>query len=147
MVHTKARFVKAEDSGGDSVAHVFNGCFQCSYGLEHVYDREGISAEERYKRRQGLETKEIMIALRQHLPIQLELLKTEPEKVSSYLKEAVNCLTKFWHGIFAYLKDGNYPIGNNLVEQSIRKHTTQRNNMLRFGNDQGVEMVLSNIAS
>lgn len=75
MAHTKARFVKAEDSGGDSQAHVFNECFKRLYGLEHLYDKEGIYPEERCKRRQGLETKEIMITLRQHLTIQLEKLK------------------------------------------------------------------------
>lgn len=140
MAHTKARFVKAEDSGGDSQAHVFNECFKRLYGLEHMYDKEGISPEERYERRQGLETKEIMITLRQHLTIELEKLRTEPEKVSSYLKESVNYLNKFWNEIFAYLKDGNYPIDNNLAERSIRKLTTQRNSMLHFGSDEGVEM-------
>lgn len=140
MAHTKARFVKAEDSGGDSHAHVFNDCFKRLYGLEHRYDKEGISPEERYKRRQGLEAKEILITLRQHVAIQLEKLRTEPEKVSSYLKEAVNYLNKFWDEIFAYLKDGNYPIDNNLAERSIRKLTTQRNSMLHFGSDEGVEM-------
>ena len=87
-----------------------------------------------------METKEIQITLRQHLSIQLEKLKTEPENVSSYLKEAVNYLEKFWDEIFAYLKDGNYPIDNNIAERSIRKLTTQRNSMLHFGSDEGVEM-------
>lgn len=140
MAHTKAKFVKAEDSGGDPDAHVFNVCLGGCYGLEHQYDKEGLSPDERYKRRQGLETKELLITLRQHLTIQLEKLKTEPENVSSYLKEAVNYLDKFWDEIFAYLKDGNYPIDNNLAERSIRKLTTQRNSMLHFGSDEGVEM-------
>lgn len=119
MAHAKAKFVKAEDSGGDSDAHVFNVCFGAFYGLEHQYDKECLSSDERYKRRQGLETKEIQITLRQHLSIQLEKLKTAPENVSSYLKEAVNYLDKFWDEIFAYLKDGNYPIDNNLAERTI----------------------------
>lgn len=140
MAHTKAKFVKAEDSGGDHEAHVFNVCFGGLYGLEHQYDKEGLIPDERYRRRQGLETKEIQITLRQHLSIQLEKLKTEPENVSSYLKEAVNYLEKFWDEIFAYLKDGNYPIDNNIAERSIRKLTTQRNSMLHFGSDEGVEM-------
>ena len=70
----------------------------------------------------------------------MEKLKTEPENVSNYLKEAVNYLEKFWDEIFAYLKDGNYPIDNNIAERSIRKLTTQRNSMLHFGSDEGVEM-------
>ena len=67
-------------------------------------------------------------------------LKTEPENVSSYLKEAVNYQNKFWDEIFAYFKDSNFPIDNNLAERSIRKLTTQRNSMLHFGSDEGVEM-------
>lgn len=140
MAHTKARFVKAEDLGGDLDARVFNDCLSRLYGLEHQYDDEKISPEERGARRQSLETKEIQITLRQHLSIQLEKLETNPESVSSYLKEAVNYLNKFWNEIFAYLKDGNYPIDNNLSERSIRKLTTQRNSMLHFGSDEGVEM-------
>lgn len=53
-----------------------------------------------------------------------EKLKTAPENVSKYLKEAVNYLDKFWNEIFAYLKDGNYPIDNNTAERSIRKLIT-----------------------
>ncbi|EXY13539.1 IS66 family transposase [Bacteroides fragilis] len=51
-------------------------------------------------------------------------MKTAPENVSNYLKEAVNYLDKFWNEIFAYLKDGNYPIDNNTAERSIRKLIT-----------------------
>lgn len=120
MAHAKARFVKTEDSGGDSQAHIFIDCLKRLYDLEHGYDKEGVSPEERYKRRQGLEKKEILITLRQLVAIQLEKLKTESEKVCGYLKEAVNYLNKFWYEMFAYLKDGNYPIDNNLAERSIR---------------------------
>ena len=42
--------------------------------------------------------------------------------------------------MFAFLKDGNLPIDNNLAERTIRKLTTQRNNSLHYGSDAGVEM-------
>ena len=49
-------------------------------------------------------------------------------------------LDKFWDNIFAFLKDGSLPIDNNLAERAIRPLTTQRNAMLHFGSDEGVEM-------
>ena len=101
------------------------------------YDKEGISPTERGERRQSLETKEIMIRLRSNLDA--ELAKEETAR-SPYLTEALNYLKKFWNGIFAYQKDGNYPIDNNIAERTIRKLTTQRNSMLHFGSDDGVEM-------
>lgn len=69
MAHAKAEFIKAEDSGGDPEAHVFNVRFGGCYGLEHQYDKECLSPDERYKRRKGLENKEILIMLREHLVI------------------------------------------------------------------------------
>lgn len=42
--------------------------------------------------------------------------------------------------IFAFLKDGSLPIGNNLPVRAIPPLTTQRNAMLHFGSDEGVEM-------
>ena len=52
----------------------------------------------------------------------------------------MNYLDKFWDNIFAFLKDGNLPIDNNLAERAIRPLTTQRNSMLYFGSDEGAEM-------
>ena len=52
----------------------------------------------------------------------------------------MNYLDKFWDNIFAFLKDGNLPIDNNLAERAIRPLTTQRNAMLYFGSDEGAEM-------
>ena len=72
----------------------------------------------------------------------MELAKDETER-SPYLTEALNYLDKFWDGIFAYQKDGNYPIDNNIAERTIRKLTTQRNNSLHYGSDEGVEMAVA----
>ena len=57
-----------------------------------------------------------------------------------YLTAALNYLDKFWNNIFAYTKDGSYPIDNNIAERTIRHLTTQRNSMLHFGSDEGAEM-------
>ena len=71
-------------------------------------------------------------------------------ETTPYLREALNYLDKFWNNIFAFLKDGNLPIDNNLAERAIRPLTTQRrsalplviskNSILHFGSDEGAEM-------
>ena len=38
------------------------------------------------------------------------------------------------------MDDGGLPIDNNLVERTIRKLTTQRNNSFYYGSDAGAEM-------
>lgn len=55
-------------------------------------------------------------------------------------ESALNYLDKFWDNIFAFLKDGNLPIDNNLAERAIRPLTIQRNTMLHFCSDEGSEM-------
>ena len=140
MAHVMAKFAKAANPGGDEAALPFHDDLGLFYKLEDRYDEEGISAEERGKRRQSLETKAIMIRLRSRLD--MELAKDEMER-SPYLTEALNYLNKFWDGIFAYQKDGNYPIDNNISERTIRKLTTQRNNSLHYGSDEGVEMAVA----
>ena len=59
---------------------------------------------------------------------------------SQYYTEALNYLNRSWKEIFAYLDDGGLPIDNNLVERTIRKLTTQRNNSFYYGSDAGAEM-------
>ena len=73
----------------------------------------------------------------QHLKIELD---KDPSETTLYLREALNYLDKFWDNIFAFLKDGDLPIDNNLAERAIRPLTTQRNSMLHFGSDEGAEM-------
>lgn len=140
MAHAMAKFAKAANPGGDKAALPFWDDLQSFYKQEDRYDEEGITPEERRKRRQSLETKEIMIRLRSRLS--MELGKDETER-SPYLTEALNYLDKFWDGIFAYQKDGNYPIDNNIAERTIRKLATQRNNSLHYGSDDGVEMAVA----
>ena len=140
MAHAMAKFAKAANPGGDKAALPFWDDMHLFYKLEYKYDKEGISPQVRGVRRQSLETKEILIRLRSRLD--MELAKKDEER-TPYLTEALNYLDKFWDGIFAYQKDGNYPIDNNIAERTIRKLTTQRNNSLHYGSDAGVEMAVA----
>ena len=137
MAHLKAKLNKASDQAGDIHAYPFISGVDFYYKRERQYDAEGLTPEERGKRRQDLESKEMLITLRQHLKIELD---KDPSATTPYLREALNYLDKFWDNIFAFLKDGNLPIDNNLAERAIRPLTTQRNSMLHFGSDEGAEM-------
>ena len=137
MAHWKAKLDKTLEQAGDIRALPFLRGVDFYYKRERQYDAEGLTPEERVKRRQDLESKDIQITLRQYLKIELD---KDPSETTPYLREALNYLDKFWNNIFAFLKDGNLPIDNNLAERTIRPLTTQRNAMLHFGSDEGVEM-------
>lgn len=137
MAHLKAKFNKALEQAGDIHARPFLSGVGFYYKRERQYDAEGLTPEERGKRRQDLESKGMLITLRQHLKIELG---KDPSETTPYLREALNYLDKFWDNIFAFLKDGNLPIDNNLAERVIRPLTTQRNSMQHFGSDEGAEM-------
>lgn len=137
MAHWKAKLDKALEQAGDIRALPFLSGVDFYYKRERQYDAEGLTPEERGKRRQDLESKEMLITLRQYLKIELD---KDPSETTPYLREALNYLDKFWDNIFAFLKDGDLPIDNNLAERAIRPLTTQRNSMLHFGSDEGAEM-------
>ena len=137
LAHARAKFMKALEQAGDQDAEFFIKYIGDLYALERQYSKDGLTDAERGKERQGLKTKEILISLRQ----QLNIAKSkDPATTTPYLAAALNYLDKFWNNIFAYVKDGSYPIDNNIAERSIRPLTTQRNSMLHFGSDEGVEM-------
>ncbi|EKC73177.1 transposase [human gut metagenome] len=137
MSHAKNKFVKASNQGGEPTAERFSEILKEFFMRERKYDDAGLTPKERFRERQSLETKELLIELR-------ILLDSEQSKDSEfrsrYYKEALNYLNRFWKEIFAYLDDGELPIDNNLVERTIRKLTTQRNNSLHYGSDAGAEM-------
>ena len=137
MAHVRAKFVKARMEGGDKRADVFLGNINRLFRFEREYDREMITDGERTRRRQGLPTMEAMINLRANL---LQELKSEEEQKSCYMREALNYLHKFWNEAFTYIKDGRYPISNNLAERAVRPFTTKRKNSLHFGSDEGAEI-------
>ena len=137
MAHWKAKLDKALEQAGDIRALPFLRGVDFYYKRERQYDAEGLTPEERGKRRQDLDSKEMLITLRQYLKIELD---KDPSETTPYLREALNYLDKFWDNIFAFLKDGDLPIDNNLAGRAIRPLTTQRNSMLHFGSDEGAEM-------
>lgn len=137
LAHVRAKFVKARVEGGDKRADVFLDNINRLFRFEREYDREMIPDEERTRRRQGLPTMEAMINLRANL---LQELKSEEEQKSCYMREALNYLHKFWKEAFTYIKDGRYPISNNLAERAVRPFTTKRKNSLHFGSDEGAEI-------
>ena len=137
LAHVRAKFVKARMEGGDKGADVFLDNINRLFRFEREYDREMITDGERTRRRQGLPTMEVMINLRANL---LQELKSEEEQKSCYMREALNYLHKFWKEAFTYIKDGRYPISNNLAERAVRPFTTKRKNLLHFGSDEGAEI-------
>ena len=137
LAHARAKFVKASEQAGDKNADIFIKYMEDLYNLEHQYTKDGLTDEERGRRRQSLETKGILINLRTHLVIEKS---KDPATVTPYLQKALNYLDTFWNNIFAYTKDGSYPIDNNAAERAVRPLTTQRNSMLHFGSDEGAKM-------
>lgn len=103
LVHLRAKFQKALEQGKDENARVLLDVINRLYTLERNYDAEGITNEERTMRRGSLETKSLLIDLRQHLD--LELAKPEEQR-SGYLTEALNYLNHFWTELTAYTQDG-----------------------------------------
>ena len=137
LAHVRAKFVKARMEGGDRRADVFLDNINRLFRFEREYDREMITDEERTRRRQGLPTLEAMINLRANL---LQELKNDEGQKSCYMQETLNYLHKFWKEAFTYIKDGRYPISNNLAERAVRPFTTKRKNSLHFGSDEGAEI-------
>ncbi len=137
LAHARAKFVKASEQAGDKNADIFIKYIEDLYNLERQYTRNNLTDEERGRQRQSLETKSILINLRTHLYIEKA---KDPATVTPYLQKALNYLDTFWNNIFAYTKNGSYPIDNNAAERAVRPLTTQRNSMLHFGSDEGAKM-------
>ena len=86
MAHAMAKLAKAANPGGDKAALPFHDDMSLFYKLEDRYDEEGISPEERGRRRQSLETKEIMIRLRSRLDMGINLKNIKRfDLISNYL--------------------------------------------------------------
>ena len=67
----------------------------------------------------------------------------ENPKEENPVKVKKERVMKFWDGILACQKDGNYPIDNDIAERTIRKLTTQCNNFLYYGSDEGVDKAVA----
>lgn len=137
MAHLRAKFLKALLQAHDEHARIFIYIINCLYGLEEAYDKENIDIAERTLRRNSLETKSLLIDLRQHLDLELS---RPVEERSGYLTEALNYLNHFWKELTVFVTDGALPIDNNIAERTVRCMTTARNNSLHYGSDVGAEM-------
>ena len=131
------KFVKAGNQGNEPNAELFSNHLKEFFANEHRYDEACLSPEEWLRERQSLATKAIVIRIRSRLDSELA---KDPESRSQYYTEVLNYLNHFWDEIFAFLKDGEFPIDNNLTERTIRKRTTQRNNSFHYGSDAGAEI-------
>ena len=137
LAHLKGKLEMACEQAGDVHAYPFLEGIRFYYRRERQYYEDGLTPEEICKRRQDLESKEVLITLRQYLKIELD---KDPSEITPSLLKALNYLDKYWDNLFAFLNDGSLPIDNNLAERVIRPLTTQRNAMLHFGSDEGAEM-------
>ena len=137
MAHARNKFVKAANQGGEADAARFVEDMNELFAKERQYDKAGLSPGERLKERQSLPAKEVVIRIRSRLDSELS---KEAEFRSPFYAKALNYLKHFWNEIFAYLRDGELPIDNNLAERTIRKLTIQRNNSLHYGSDEGAKM-------
>lgn len=78
------------------------------------------------------------------LSIIREQLHREPDEGDVFIVMSRDRrIVRLFMYIFAFLKDGSLPIDNNLAERAIRPLTTQRNAMLHFGSDEGVEVAVT----
>ncbi|MBV4242270.1 transposase, partial [Phocaeicola dorei] len=107
MSHAKNKFVKASNQGGEPNAERFSEILKEFFMRERKYDDAGLTPKERFRERQSLATKELLIELRSLLDSELT---KDSEFRSQYYKEALNYLNRFWKEIFAYLDDGELPI-------------------------------------
>ena len=112
MSHCNNKFVKAANQGKEPNAALFSNDLKEFFANEHRYDEACLSPEERLRERQSLASKEILIRIRSRLDSELA---KDPAFRSPYYTEALNYLNHFWNEIFAFLKDGEFPIDNNLA--------------------------------
>ena len=71
MSHANNKFVKAVNQGGEPTAERFSNILKAFFVRERSYDDAGFTLEERLRERQSLETKELLIELRNLLDSEL----------------------------------------------------------------------------
>ena len=71
MSHANNKVVKAVNQGGEPTAERFSNILKAFFVRERSYDDAGFTLEERLRERQSLETKELLIELRNLLDSEL----------------------------------------------------------------------------
>lgn len=127
MAHIRRHFEAALGENKEAAEHAIAE-IQKLYNVEHICDKQGLSADERKQKRQELA-----------LPIMNGLkawMETEGLKYSqsSLMGKAVTYAYTRWDNMMRYLEDGRLLIDNNLAENAIRPITLGRKNYLFCGN-------------
>lgn len=135
MAHVRAKFQKALLQGKDEQARPFMEWIGKLYDLERDYSNEHLPPDEIKKRRNGLETTEIIGSIW----MELTRLLDDPLPKSDLITNALNYLKNAWTPVMAYRHDGRYCIDNSIAERSIRTMTIERKNKMAFGSHQGAE--------
>lgn len=126
-VHVRRVFYKLKD--GSVEALEITNLFDKIFKLEHLWNQEGINAEER-RRRRGLYIAPLLNEIKDKLETLSKVLEkdTEPD-----LLRAVNYALKEFPCLLRYLEDGNLAFSNNICEQQMRRIAIYRNNSFFVG--------------
>lgn len=137
LAHVRAKFKYAAEIEHDVNARKFLEYIGRLYALEKRYIELKLSPEEIRRRRNSIETTEIIIEMRSLL----DLMKSgNAPRHGSLMEKAVSYLDHFWNQVFLYRKDGDYTIDNSLAERCIRPLANERKNSLFFGSDKMVRV-------
>lgn len=125
--HVRRVFYKLKD--GSVEALEITNLFDKIFKLEHLWNREGINAEER-RRRRGLYIAHLLNEIKDKLETLSKVLEkdTEPD-----LLRAVNYALKEYPCLLRYMEDGNLAFCNNICEQQMRRIAIYRNNSFFMG--------------
>lgn len=135
MAHVRARFQKALLQGKDELARPFMEWIGKLYDFERDYSNEHLLPDEIKRRRNEIETTEVVGSIW----MELTRLLDDPLPKGDLLTKALNYLKNAWAPVMAYRNDGRYCIDNSIAERSIRTLTIERKNKMAFGSHKGAE--------
>lgn len=130
MAHARAKFYTAWDTLKDMDAKYILDLIRKLYFLEAQYKKLRLPPEEIRKRRNNLETQEIIIAIRSKID---QLKSGGQPQMSGLLEKAVRYMDSFWTQLMAFRNDGRYTIDNTLAERFIRQLAAERKNSQFYG--------------
>lgn len=133
LAHARNKFKDAYNQGCEK-ARYFLEQFAKLYKREEDYRCDKLTSTETKGKRNDAYTNGIVERLSSEL---YDLLALPKAGMSDLMRTALNDLHKFWHQLFAYLKDGDYTIDNIAAERAIRPLTVQRKNSLFFCSTKG----------
>jgi len=135
MAHVRARFQKALLQGKDEQARPFMGWIGKLYDFERDYINADLPSDEIKRRRNEIETTEIVGSIW----MKLTRLLDDPLPKGDLLTKELNYLKNAWTPVMAYRNDGRYCIDNSIAERSIRTLRIERKNKMALGSHKGAE--------